>query len=118
MLHHRLCRDAGARAPADQRTRTLEIVRRDTDAQADHVTKAACETSPALLAGPLLRFSRMERSETHREAALHPSQSGKARACAEARGLEMEQFCSLCDGDGGDCRDRIAMDSAEARTNG
>jgi len=33
-------------------------------------------------------------------------------------GLEMEQFCSLCDGDGRDCRDRIAMDGAEARTDG
>ena len=89
------CSDARTRAPADQRTRTLEIVCGDTDAQADHVTKAARETSPALLAGPLLRFSRMERSETHREAAVHPSQSGKARTGGEARGLEMEQLCSL-----------------------
>jgi REP element-mobilizing transposase RayT len=35
-------------------------------------------------------FSRMERSETHREAALHPSLCGKARTGGEARGLEME----------------------------
>jgi REP element-mobilizing transposase RayT len=32
----------------------------------------------------------MERSETHREAAVHPSQSGAARTGGEARGLDME----------------------------
>ena len=99
-------------------TGTLEIVRDDTDAQADHVTKAASETSSAILAGPLLRLPGLDRSETHREAPLHPSQSGKARAGREARGLEMEQLCSLRNGDGRDCRDRIAMDRAETRTDG
>src|SRR4051812_12516559 len=67
-LRHGLRRNARARAPANQRTATLEI-RGDTDAQADHLTKAARQTSPALLAGPLLRFSCLERGETHREAA-------------------------------------------------
>jgi hypothetical protein len=66
----------------------------------------------------LLRFSGMDRSETHREAALHTSQSGKERTGDEARGLEMEQLCSLRNGDGRDCRNRIAMDRAETRTNG
>src|SRR5579863_4063685 len=60
----------------------------------------------------------MERSQTHREAALHASQPGEARTGGKARRLEMEQLCSLCDGDGRDCRDRIAMDGAEERTNG
>jgi len=30
----------------------------------------------------------------------------------------MEQLCSLCNWNSGDCRDRVAMDGAEARTNG
>src|SRR5580765_2203445 len=103
---------------ADQRTRTLEIIRDDTDAQADHVTEAASETASALMAGPLLRFSSMERGEAHREAALHPSQSGKARTGGKAKGLEMEQLCSLCNGGKADCRDRIALDRSETRTTG
>ena len=55
----RLCGDAGARTLANQRTGTLEVVRGDPDAEADHVSKAAREPSPALLAGSLLRFSRV-----------------------------------------------------------
>src|SRR5579872_3099821 len=60
----------------------------------------------------------MEGSQTHREAAVHASQSGEARIGGKARGLEMEQLCSLCDGGGRDGRDRIAMDGAEARADG
>jgi REP element-mobilizing transposase RayT len=56
----------------------------------DNVTKAASKTSSAFLAGPLLRFFRMDRGETYREAALHPSQSSEARTGGEARGLEVE----------------------------
>lgn len=58
LLHHGLCRDAGARAPATRRTGTLEIVRDDTDAQADHVTKSPSETSSAFLAGPAITIFR------------------------------------------------------------
>jgi len=116
LLHHWLCRDARARAPVDQRTRTLEAIRGDSNAEADHLTKAARQTSPPLLAGPLLRFSGMERSQTHREAALHPSQSGEAGLGGEAGGLEMEQLPSPRNWDGRGRRDRIAMDRAEART--
>src|SRR5579872_1724110 len=102
VLHRRICSHARARAPAAQRTGAVEIVSDDTDAEAGHVTKAARQTSAAVLAGPLLRFSGMERSQTHREAALHASQLGEARTGGEARGMEMEQLCSLCDGDGRD----------------
>ena len=41
------------------------------------------------------------------------SQNG---ACGEAGGVEVEQLCSLCNRDGRDCPDRIAMDRAETRT--
>src|SRR5579864_5549551 len=110
--------DARARPPSNQRTGTLEIVCGDPDAQTDHIPKATSKTSSSILAGPLLRFSCMDRSKAHREAALDSSQSGETRTGGHAGGLDMEQLCSLCNRNGRDCRDRIAVDGAQARTSG
>src|ERR1700687_1926490 len=47
------------------------------------------------LGGTLLRFQRADRTRTHRETALHTSESGRARAGGVSGTLALEQFSSL-----------------------
>jgi len=58
-----------------------------------------------ILAGALLRFSRVDGGETDREAALYPPQPGVPWIGAAAGRLEVEQLQALCDGHGRHGRD-------------
>jgi putative transposase len=50
------------------------------------------QTPSAFLAGSQLRFSGMDGSELHREAALHPSQPSKARTGGEPKDWKWSSF--------------------------
>jgi hypothetical protein len=68
---------------------------RDSDAETDHVTEAAPEASSSVLAGSLLRFSRLDRAKAHREIALYSSESSEPLPGRMAGGLGVEQFSSV-----------------------
>src|SRR5579864_4187899 len=101
MRRRRIRGHARACPPAHRGAGARQALARDSNAQANHFAQAATGGSASILASALLRLSRLERSQTDREAALPPSESGKAWAGGAPGGVEMEQLSALRNGSRG-----------------
>lgn len=106
-----LCRNAGARASAGERT-APRVARVGT--QGAQAFRDVAQERTAILAGALLRLQCVDRGKGDREAEVYSPQSCETGTRDDARRLAVVELSALRDGRGGRGRDRVAVDVVQA----